>query len=182
MIEIGLSLMASPVDAGLCNGRLFMNGAGIAFEGAVVELLVGKNKRAGKIDFLLAILKRVFFYREPLLQITHDAVIYQGKCLMVSVMNGKTSGGGFRVGPMASVDDGHFEIGIVKEVSPLKRLRYLPVIEKGKHTDLPFVDYLKSKSILIESANPIPAHLDGEYLSSTRIEITLLPGKFLFRY
>lgn len=182
LIEFGLNAQAKPVDAGLCNERLFINGAGIAFEGAVVELLVGKNKRAGKIDFLLAILKRVFFYQEPLLHVFHDVGEYNGNCLMVSVMNGKTSGGGFMVGPKASVDDKLFEIGIVKKVSPLNRLRYLPVIEKGKHANLPFVSYLQSTSIRIVSDTPIPAHLDGEYISSKYIDISMLPGKFLFRY
>jgi YegS/Rv2252/BmrU family lipid kinase len=181
LIEIGLIAEVRPVDAGICNNRLFINGAGIAFEGSVVELLVGKNKRAGKIDFLLAIFKRVFFYREPLIYLIHDNGEFKGKCLMVSVMNGKTSGGGFMVGPEASVNDGAFEIGIVKDVSPLMRLRYLPVIEKGKHIVLPFVDYFKSSKISIQSEVPIPAHLDGEYLCAKIIEIGILPGKFLFR-
>ena len=144
--------------------------------------LVGKNKRAGKIDFLIAILKRVFFYREPLLHIKDDTQEFNGKCLMVSVMNGKTSGGGFKVGPQAAINDGLFEISLVKAVHPFKRLRYLPVIEKGKHINLSFVSYYRAASILIEGEAPIPAHLDGEYYSASSLNLRVLPGQFLFRY
>lgn len=182
IIATALSAPPRPVDAGRCNDRYFINGAGIAFEGAVVEKLVGKNKRAGKIDFLIAIMKRVFFYKEPMLHVKDHVLDYYGKCLMISVMNGKTSGGGFRVGPRAGVDDGLFEISLVKAVHPLRRLRYLPVIEKGKHVNLPFVSYYRSGEILIEGPAPIPAHLDGEYYSASSMNLRILPGQFSFRY
>jgi YegS/Rv2252/BmrU family lipid kinase len=182
IINAGLNAPPRATDAGLCNERYFINGAGIAFEGAVVEKLVGKNKRAGKIDFLIAILKRVFFYREPVLHIKDHELDYTGKCLMVSVMNGKTSGGGFKVGPQAGIDDGLFEISVVRAVHPIKRLRYLPVIEKGKHINLPFVSYYRSGEILIEGEVPIPTHLDGEYYSASSLNLRILPGQFLFRY
>lgn len=182
IIAKGLHAPPKPTDAGLCNERYFINGAGIAFEGAVVENLVGKNKRAGKIDFLIAIIKRVFFYREPVLHIKDDTIEWKGKCLMVSVMNGKTSGGGFKVGPQAGIDDGLFEISVVRAVHPIKRLRYLPVIEKGMHINLPFVFYYRSAEILVEGEAPIPAHLDGEYYTASSLHIRILPGQFLFRY
>lgn len=182
MIDIGLTAEARGVDAGICNDRYFINGAGIAFEGAVVEKIIGKNKRAGKIDFLIAILKRVFFYREPVLHVKDDVLEYKGKCLMISVMNGKTSGGGFMVGPKAGVDDGLFEVSLVRAVHPIKRLFYLPIIEKGKHINLPFVSYYRSKEIRIEGEEPIPAHLDGEYYKSSSLTIRILPNQFLFRY
>ena len=182
LIEIGLTAPARKVDAGICNDRHFINGAGIAFEGAVVEKIIGKNKRAGKIDFLIAIIKRVFFYQEPELHVKDDVLEYKGKCLMISVMNGKTSGGGFMVGPQAGVDDGFFEISLVRAVNPLKRLFYLPIIEKGKHINLPFVSYYRSKEIRIEGTEPIPAHLDGEYYRAASLKIRILPGQFLFRY
>jgi len=182
MISIGISGEAKKVDAGICNEKYFINCAGIGFEGAVVEKIMGKNKRVGKIDFYIAILKRIFFYMEQKLKIKDGSIDLHEKCLMVSVMNGKTSGGGFMVGPKASINDGFFEINIVKALSPIKRIFYLPVIEKGKHIGLPFVHYHQAQQITIQSENLIPAHLDGEYYSAKSLTLKLLPEKYLFRY
>jgi diacylglycerol kinase (ATP) len=58
----------------------------------------------------------------------------------------------------------------------------LPVIEKGKHLELPFIKYFRTKKIIITSEQPMDAHLDGEYHSARRLEIEVLPAKYLFRY
>ena len=47
------------IDAGVCNGKLFINGVGIGFDGAIVKDLLGKKKLAGKASYLLSILKHI---------------------------------------------------------------------------------------------------------------------------
>ena len=84
--------------------------------------------------------------------------------------------------PLAKADDGLFDTILVKPLSVFKRLRYLPVIEKGKHLKLPFVNYSTVKRILIESDDLIQFHLDGEYYSADKMEIEILSKKFLFKY
>jgi diacylglycerol kinase family enzyme len=61
------------------------------------------------------------------------------------------------------------------------RLRYLPVIEKGKHLHLPFIHHFNAKKILIESGSLILAHADGEPFSAVKLEIEILPAHYLFR-
>ena len=97
-------------------------------------------------------------------------------------MNGHRAGGGFHIAPQASITDGLLEVTIISPLSILKRLRYLPVIEKGKHLKLPFVRHFKSANLQISSNQDMDAHLDGEYFSTNYIEIETLPGKFFFRY
>ena len=83
---------------------------------------------------------------------------------------------------MASVSDGLFDLVVIEALRPIKRLRWLPVIEKGKHLMLPFVNYSTVKKILIESDDLIKFHLDGEYYSTDNIEIEIISNKFLVRY
>jgi len=75
-----------------------------------------------------------------------------------------------------------FDVILVDAINPFKRLKYLPVIEKGKHLHLPFIHYFKSKKIQIESDDLMDIHLDGEYYSDDKVIIEILPGKLLFRY
>ncbi|MGZ8558522.1 MAG: diacylglycerol/lipid kinase family protein [Chitinophagaceae bacterium] len=105
-----------------------------------------------------------------------------GKKLLVDISNGRRAGGGFYIAPEAKADDGLFDIVIVDTLSPLQRLRYLPVIEKGKHIGLSFIHHFRTMKIIIESKETIQFHLDGEYEEAKKLEIEILPGVLNFRY
>lgn len=168
------------VDAGICNGRLFLNGVGIGFDGAIVKDLLGKKKMAGKASYLLSILKNILRFQETDATVNMDGKIFRQETFMVSVANGKRYGGGFYVAPQASLTDALLDVNIVSQIPALKRIRYLPVIEKGGHVGLPFVQYHHGKEVIIKTAREWPAHIDGEFISSDRFEIRVLSKKFLF--
>ena len=173
---------SKPIDAGKCNDRYFLNGVGIGFEGAVAKSLQGVNKWGGKTSFMLSILKHILFYKEQFYNITSAEKTIAGKFLMISIANGTRYGGGFYVAPLAKPDDGLFDANLVKPLSPFKRLRYLSVIEKGKHLNLPFIDYYNTKKIIIKSDQVMQSHLDGEYLEAREFVIEILPAHFNFIY
>lgn len=171
-----------PIDAGKCNEKYFLNGVGIGFDGAVAKGLQGVHKFGGKTSFMLSVLKHILFYKEQHYTITSAEKSVEGKFMMISIANGTRYGGGFFVAPLAKADDGLFDVILVKPLSLFKRLRYLPVIEKGKHLDLPFIDYYKTQQITIKSDLPIQSHLDGEYLESNKFDIEVLPDHFNFLF
>ena len=181
-IEHILQSTPKPIDAGKCNDRYFLNGVGIGFDGAVAKGLQGVNKFGGKTSFMLAVLKHIIFYKEQHYTISSAEKTVEGKFMMISIANGIRYGGGFFVAPMAKADDGLLDTILVKPLSVFKRLRYLPVIEKGKHLSLPFIDYYNTQKIIIKSDQPIQSHLDGEYLESNEFTIEVLPAHFNFIY
>lgn len=173
-----LNTKASPIDAGTCNGRYFLNGVGIGFDGSVAKSLLGVQKMGGKTSYMLTILKHIMFYKEQSYNISSGEKTVSGKFLMISIANGTRYGGGFLVAPLAKADDGLFDVNLVKQLSPLKRLRYLPVIEKGKHPQKPFIDYYNTSKITIRGSQPMQAHLDGEYLEAEEFVVGILPAHF----
>lgn len=180
--EKALTVQPKPYDAGRCNDKYFMNGVGMGFEGAVAESVSGKKKLPGKTSFMIAVLKKIFTYRSSECEVkSEELTMKSGKYLLISVMNGKRAGGGFHIAPASAADDGLLDVVAVTKLHPMKRLRYLPVIEKGKHLHLPFIHYFKTKKIIIESDSMIQAHLDGEIYSNKRLEIEILPGNYQFR-
>ncbi|RYZ55717.1 MAG: hypothetical protein EOP49_02255 [Sphingobacteriales bacterium] len=46
-------------DAGSCNGKVFINGLGIGFDGAICKDLSGRKKSPGKTSYLLSALKQI---------------------------------------------------------------------------------------------------------------------------
>lgn len=182
-LELSLRASPKPIDAGRCNERFFINGAGIGFEAAVAKSLTGKKKKAGKASFMAAILRKIFFYRSQSYRIIADGItIAEKRYLMIDVCNGSRAGGGFHIAPESKADDGLFDVVLIDALHPLKRIRWLPVIEKGKHLHLPFIHHFRAKKIIIENDSTIHSHLDGEYYAANRLEIEILPAKFFFRY
>ena len=181
-INFVLQSKPKPIDAGKCNERYFLNGVGIGFEGAVVKNLIGVKKFGGKTSFMMAILRQIFFYKEQSYTIKCEEKIIENKFLMISIANGTRYGGGFYVAPLAKADDGLLDANLVQPLSVLKRLRYLPVIEKGKHLSKYFIEYFNTKKITIASNQIIQAHLDGEYLEAPELQIEILPAQFNFIY
>ncbi|RYZ23819.1 MAG: YegS/Rv2252/BmrU family lipid kinase [Chitinophagaceae bacterium] len=168
------------IDVGSCNGRLFLNGLGIGFDGAIVRDLLGKKKLAGKASYLLSVLKHILTYHESQVGVVADGTELRRNALLVSVANGTRYGGDFKVAPRAKLDDGLLDVNFVGAIAPLQRMRYLPVIERGEHLELPFVWYRQAADIVIDCAQELPAHLDGEYLTAARFEVRCLPKKFVF--
>lgn len=181
-IEIILKAHAQVIDAGLCNGNYFINGVGIGFDGEVVKDLQGKAKRAGKASYLFSILKHIIMYKEKNCIIYCNGATATQDCFMISIANGKRYGGGFQVAPNASVTDTLLDVMIVGKIAAAKRLRYLPVIERGEHLGLPFVKYAQTKAVVIKSNVALAAHMDGEYFSAGSFEIKCLEGRFSFLY
>lgn len=181
-IQIALNGTPKPIDIGKCNDLYFINGVGIGFEGEVAKALTGKKKTLGKTSFLVTILKKIFSYRSNNYTIKSAEQNLSGRKLLIDVSNGCRAGGGFHIAPKAKADDGFFDVVIADALTPFQRLRYLPVIEKGKHLQLSFIKHFNTKKVVIESGSLIQYHLDGEYYEAKRLEIEILAGQLLFRY
>jgi diacylglycerol kinase (ATP) len=182
--QVELVLDASPqfVDGGVCNGRLFLNGVGIGFDGAIVKDLLGKKKLAGKASYLLSIMKHIIGYHEKPCKFEMEGEIISKDCFMISAANAERYGGGFKVAPKASLTDGLLDLAIVGKISPMKRMKYLPVIEKGEHLDQDFLEYRHVKQVTISSPVKLHAHVDGEYIQENLFDIEILPKRFSFLF
>ncbi|HWR31904.1 MAG TPA: diacylglycerol kinase family protein [Chitinophagaceae bacterium] len=182
-VQLALSSAPKIIDLCRCNDKFFINGVGIGFEGEVAKSLTGKNKKAGKASFMTMILKKIFSYRSSSYSIKVDGKsIDINKYLIIDVSNGCRAGGGFHIAPDAKADDGLLDLVLINAISPIRRLRWLPVIEKGKHLHLPFIKHLQVRKVVVESDSIVQCHLDGEYYEANKLNIEILAGKMLFRY
>jgi diacylglycerol kinase (ATP) len=181
-VEKVLEAQPRKIDAGICNERLFLNGVGIGFDGAIVKDLVGKKKLAGKASYLLSVMKHIIGYHEKQCTIELPAETLAQDCMMISVANARRYGGAFQVAPQASLTDELLDVNIVGRISPFNRMRYLPVIEKGEHLNLSFVQYRQAPHLKISAPEKLHAHIDGEYFFESSFELSILPSRFSFLY
>jgi diacylglycerol kinase family enzyme len=95
------------------------------------------------------------------------------QAVIVIVANGKYFGGGMKIAPLADPTDGHFDVVLVKDLSPLKILRNLHRIYSGSHLELPQVEVLRGKKVVLESEEEILLEADGELLGRGPAEFNL---------
>ncbi|MDP1727728.1 MAG: YegS/Rv2252/BmrU family lipid kinase [Bacteroidota bacterium] len=176
--EIACGNHMEAVDAGLCNGKLFINGVGIGFDGWVVKKNLGKRFFSGQLAYLSTILSLLLFYKESEVTLEIDGITSMHNIFMLSIANGRTYGGGFKVAPMALPGDGLLDFVGIRKISLWNRCRYLPVIEKGKHLHLPFVMYHQAKNIKVSCKHKLQAQLEGEWMESEHFDIEILPGAY----
>ena len=177
-----LSCKARAVDAGVCNGKIFMNGVGIGFDGEVLRSIKTVRKIGGHMGYLFMVLKTILTYKENNYKISFGNQLLKGKYLLVMVTNSTRTGGGFKVSPEAILTDGKLNLIICKPFSILKRLFHLPVIQAGKHLHQTYIRHELIDTLSIGCDKTILAQLDGELIEGDKFDIKILPKKFMFKY
>lgn len=182
--QFELVLKAAPisVDAASCNDKLFVVGLGIGFEGEVLQSMGAIRWLGGHLGYLWVVFRKIFSFKESLFSINTGYKVLREKFLLVILNNSSRTGGGFLVAPKASLTDGLLDMILCKPLSVPQRLRYLPVIEKGKHLHRAFINFSQQKEVRIECDKELPAHLDGELIRSKVFVVKVLPGLLKFKY
>lgn len=173
-----LNILLSPkfisIDIGQCNGKKFINGLGIGFDGWVAKKAAeGVYWVPAFLKYNLAILRGLFIYRSFYTNL--------GRSLIIAIANGPCYGGGFKIAPDANASDGLFDLWQINPIPVFKRPYYLNLIKKGGHSDTPGpYSHQKIKEINIQCYKNLPAHLDGEYFEAERFEIKMLEQRVKF--
>jgi len=181
-LDIVLNSNGKYVDAGICNDKLFLNGVGIGFDGEILKNMQSIRWLGGHLGYLIIVIAKIFSFKEYDFVVTINDKKINEKLFLMSVFNSSRTGGGFHIAPKANINDGLLDIIKCKPLSLLKRLKNLPVIEKGKHLNLPFIDYSQRNKLLVECNQELPAQIDGELYFATKYAIEILPNKFCFLY
>ncbi len=166
------------VDVGKINDRYFANGVGIGFDAAVnrASYAINHSKR-GLLLYICAFARTVGRYDPVALRITLDGRTVDQDTFMLTVGNGTTVGGGFRLTPHALVDDGLLDVTIVRPISLPVLFWHLPKIFLGTIDRVKYAALSRTGRLQVESDVPVPVHVDGEIYSGegSRYEIEIVP-------
>ncbi len=173
-----------PIDVGRItvdgkHSRYFDNNVGIGFD-AFVNLESLKIRYLwGMAIYVMAALKSVFRYRHPFVAFRYGTTERSMTMMMLTVGNGVSAGGGFRLTPQAILDDGELDVCCIESRGRgLGMLFDMLSTLNGSHLKKRGVYYFRTKRISVESEDGLPIHADGEVLAvaAKHVEIEILPA------
>lgn len=145
--------------------RYFANVAGMGFDAEVVARLERGGKHGGgTIPYLTTLVTTISSYRNKDVILQLDDRRITGRMNSVIVCNGKYFGGGMKVGPNASIEDGWFDVIIIGDMNTFEVLANTPRIYNGTHLSHPKVSEYRAKTVRVEPSQPMSIQADGEYM------------------
>ncbi len=177
-IEVILKGKTTVIDVGKINDTYFANGVGIGFDAAVnrASYEIDHSKR-GILLYLCALAKTLGKYDPVPLTISMNGSTVTQETFLLTVGNGTTCGGGFKLTPHAMVDDQILDVTIVKPLGIARLLWHLPKVFAGTIEKVKYATMRTTEKLTVESAVPVRVHVDGEIYdgNATTFEIEVVP-------
>lgn len=157
--------------------RYFINVAGLGLDGDTC-LRVNRTSKAlgGFVSFLWGTLASLALYKNQDMTVNVDGeLICDEPVTVIVVGNGRYFGGGMNIAPNAVIDDGFFDIVVLRNLSKLSLLKNLPKVYSGTHLSHPQITSLRGKKITVSSTGTALLELDGEQTGQAPVEIEIMP-------
>ncbi len=160
----------------------FANVVGMGFDGEVIERTERSGKRAGgTIPYLTTLVTTILSYHNKDVTLRVDDKTMQGRMNSVIACNGQYFGGGMRVGPHATFDDGKLDVIVLGDFTVLEVLMNTPKIYNGSHLTHPKVSEYRGTTVSVESKQRMLIEADGELIGEGPATFRVYPGALKLR-
>lgn len=158
--------------------RYFINAADTGIGAAVVRRAAqGPAWAGGTANFLAAAIVSLIAHENDSVRIRLDGGPSTARRIRtIAVSNGAYLGGGMRIAPGASIDDGLFDVVTITDISRLKGIVSLPLLYRGTHGRLREVEFTRARRIEIDSDELVGIEADGELAGTTPVVFEIVPN------
>jgi YegS/Rv2252/BmrU family lipid kinase len=168
--------------------RHFINIASLGVSGAVARA-VNADERRGRVSatalFYWRTVAEFIRYRFQDVRITvDDGEPVEARIALVAAANGKFFGAGMMVAPDAVLDDGQFDIVILRAAGKLGLIRDISLLYGGRHRNHPAVTILRGRKVMVEplgNGDRMLVEADGESPGCIPATFEVLPGAITLR-
>jgi len=165
------------IDVGFAEGRCFLNSCGFGFDASVLEASNRVRFLKGKAVYIYSALKQLFTYPGVYASSSGKPVTKRGRMLMLTVSNGRSLGGAFKIAPHASVLDGKLDACFFGDANVLNRAKMFVGAMKGRHVDMPGVLAATTERLELRFDFNPAMEVDGELriATSRTVEVKCIP-------
>lgn len=169
-----------PIDAVRAEGpgweRHYVCVAGAGFDSEVNAYANTLTRLRGTARYVVAVFRTLAPFRPAEMTIRVDGEERRLDAMMVAVANAPQYGGGMKVCPDASLDDGMLDVCIVRAMPKRRFVALFPRVFTGRHVTLPVVIMLRGQKVEVESGRPFDVYGDGERFGSLPATFTTVSG------
>ena len=155
--------------------KWFLGVLAAGFDAVVNERANQLTWPKGPMRYNLAILRELPVFRAIPYTLVLDGERIDTEAMLVAVGNGPAYGGGMRVTPDASFDDGLLDVLILRKISTFEFLRVFPRVIKGTHVSHHAVQIRRARTVSLE-AKGIVSYADGERFAPLPMSMEVVPG------
>lgn len=167
------------IDLGRVGQTWFGTVLASGFDSLVTDRANRMRWPRGRMRYNLAMLAELANLAPLPYRIELDDRVLELDAALVAVGNGPTYGGGMRICPDASVDDGLLDVTVVAAGGRMRLVRLFPTVYKGTHVQLPEVRTFRSRTVRLSNPGaagpPITAYADGERLAPLPVTVEAVP-------
>jgi diacylglycerol kinase (ATP) len=145
------------------------------FDALVNERANGWSWPRGRMRYNLAIARELPLFRPLPYELELDGTPWRTDAVLVAVGNGTRYGGGMRITPDASYDDGLLDVLVAGPLSVPALVRVFPKVFSGRHTSHPAVTVRRARRVRLSTPGVV-AYADGERFGPLPVDLEVVPG------
>jgi len=165
------------MDVGRIDGDYFINSCGFGFDASVLEATKQVRFLKGDAVYIYSALGQLFTYRG--IEVSANGVpgVKRGAMLMVTVSNGRSLGGAFKIAPNASVLDGRLDACFFSDSNVVERVKLFVGAMRGTHIGMPSVSTASVQQLALTFQSSPLMEIDGELrvARSRTVELQCIP-------
>jgi diacylglycerol kinase (ATP) len=160
--------------------RLYMGGGGVGLDAEAARFASGVyRKMRGRSRYLLSAIRALGGFRGIGVSVSLEGAektFLQGTALVLGILNTPSYGGGLRLAPEASLEDGRLDLVLLENLSAFEIAQILPRLAISGEIRTERIHRHCVTRARIETERPCAFHADGEIVGMTPVEIEVVPG------
>jgi diacylglycerol kinase (ATP) len=172
-LDVAVEGLVTKIDAIRVNGELCIHLSDIGFNAFIVKTFESMNKR-GMWSYIKAAWYVLWRNRKMQVRIETDNEFVQREAQMIVLANASRYGTGAIINPEGRLNDGRFEIIVIRKISPGEIFK---MMISHRPYDPSKTELFQTKAVTVKSRHKTHFQVDGEYLGKINtLEASILPN------
>ena len=154
-------LQLNAIDVCFLNESPFLCTAGVGFDAHIAHVFAQLDSR-GFISYVKSVFKSYFTYRPAEYTFHNEAGARTENLYLLSIANANQWGNNVFISPKSTINDGAFEVCLLKPFSKFAALRLARHLFRGTIDNYRSYESYSTTGLKIENKGEIQIHLDGE--------------------
>jgi diacylglycerol kinase (ATP) len=165
---------ATKIDLGRVQDQWFAAILSSGFDALVNDRANSMRWPRGRMRYNIAMIEKLIALQPHSFRIRVDQRYLAVQATLVTVANGSSYGGGMKVCPDASINDGLFDVMVLGRVSRIELLKVFPKVYRGGHVGHPAVTFYRCNEIEIDGSGS--SFADGEKIAQLPLRAQCVSG------